>query len=89
MNHFARHVLASAAALSLVAVAAGAETLAENPPTPAPKRERQAPAVERNLKVFDTLDFDVFSNQKWERLHDGHHRPLERQDDGSRMVALG
>ena len=28
--------------------------------------------MERNLKVFDTLDFDVFSNQKWDRLHETH-----------------
>jgi hypothetical protein len=27
-----------------------------------------AVAVERHLKVFDNLDFDVFSNQKWDRL---------------------
>lgn len=24
------------------------------------------------LKTFDTLDFDVFTNQKWERLHESH-----------------
>lgn len=28
--------------------------------------------MEKNLKVFDTLDFDVFSNQKWGRLHESH-----------------
>jgi len=22
--------------------------------------------------VFDILDFDVFSNQKWDRLHESH-----------------
>jgi predicted ester cyclase len=26
----------------------------------------------RNIQVFDTLDFDVFSNQKWDRLHESH-----------------
>lgn len=49
-----------------------AQTPAENPATPAPKHEKQAPKVERNLKVFDTLDFDVFSNQKWDRLKESH-----------------
>jgi hypothetical protein len=44
----------------------------ENPPTPPPPHEQQTPAVERNLKVFDTLDFDVFSNQKWDRLKESH-----------------
>jgi len=36
-----------------------AQSPAENPAYPAPPHERQAPKVERNLKVFDTLDFDV------------------------------
>ena len=34
--------------------------------------EKQAPAVERNLHVFDVLDFDVFTNQKWNRLKESH-----------------
>ena len=25
-----------------------------------------------NIATFDTLDFDVFSNQKWDRLHESH-----------------
>jgi hypothetical protein len=53
-----------------------AQTVAENPPTPAPPHEKQAPAVERNLGVFDTLDFDVFSNQKWDRLHESHAKDI-------------
>ena len=58
----------TATALGLVS----AQTPAENPTTPAPKHEKQAPKVERNLRVFDTLDFDVFSNQKWDRLQESH-----------------
>jgi len=42
------------------------------PATPPPPHETQAPPVEKNLKVFDTLDFDVFSNQKWDRLKESH-----------------
>ena len=57
-----------AVALMALGSSAIAQTPAENPTTPAPAHEKQAPAVERNLKVFDTLDFDVFSNQKWDRL---------------------
>ena len=30
------------------------------------------PAVTRNLATFDTLDFDVYSNQKWDRLKESH-----------------
>jgi len=40
--------------------------------TPPPPHEKQNPAVEKKLKVFDTLDFDVFSNQKWNRLKESH-----------------
>ena len=26
----------------------------------------------KNIATFDTLDFDVFSNQQWDRLHESH-----------------
>lgn len=51
---------------------ANAQSVIENPPTPPPPHEKQNPSVEKNLKVFDTLDFDVFSNQKWDRLKESH-----------------
>ena len=61
--------LALAAGSGLSARAqAGWERPATRPPPPEP----QTPAVERNLKVFDTLDFDVFSNQRWGRLKESH-----------------
>lgn len=66
----------AAAAFAVSCVGAVANTLAENPPTPAPKHERQAPSVERNLRTFDSLDFDVFSNQKWERLDESHSKDI-------------
>lgn len=28
--------------------------------------------VNDNLKTFDTLDFDVYTHQKWDRLHESH-----------------
>ena len=62
---------AIAFALSL-SLSAQAQSLWENPATPPPPHERQAPLVERHLKAFDTLDFDVFSNQKWDRLKESH-----------------
>jgi hypothetical protein len=31
-----------------------------------------AQTVERNLVTFDTLDYTVFSNQEWTRLHESH-----------------
>src|SRR5437899_105041 len=30
------------------------------------------PAVTKNLANFDTLDFDVYTNQKWDRLKESH-----------------
>jgi hypothetical protein len=30
--------------------------------------------VEKNIKTFDELDFVVFSNQEWTRLHESHSR---------------
>jgi len=66
-----RNALA-ALAVSALSTYALAQTPAENPATPPPPHEKQAGAVERNLEVFDTLDFDVFSNQKWDRLHESH-----------------
>lgn len=53
-----------------------AQSLAEKPPTPPPPHEHQAPEVEKNLKNFDTLDFDVFSNQKWDRLKESHSEDI-------------
>ena len=44
--------------------------------TPPPPHQKQAPPVEKNLKVFDTLDFDVFSNQKWDRLGESHAQDI-------------
>src|SRR5437762_14222253 len=70
---------AAAGALAALAALAGpafAQSSAEHPTTPPPAPERQAPAVERNLKIFDVLDFDVFSNQKWDRLHESHARDI-------------
>lgn len=32
--------------------------------------------AQHHLKVFDTLDFDVFSNQKWDRLKESHAKDI-------------
>lgn len=44
--------------------------------TPPPAAQKQAPDVEKRLKVFDVLDFDVFSNQKWDRLGESHGKDI-------------
>ncbi len=33
--------------------------------------------VEKNLVTFDTLDFVVFSNQEWVRLHESHSKDVK------------
>src|SRR3989441_9549689 len=63
-------VAISAMALGVPNVTVSGQTPAERPQFPAPKPEVQPPAVEANLKTFDVLDFDVFSNQKWDRLQE-------------------
>jgi hypothetical protein len=73
MNSISRFALTAAASL---AIAAHAATPAENPQTPAPPHERQPAAVEQHLKKFDTLDFDVFSSQKWDRLQESHAKDI-------------
>jgi len=65
-----------AVAMAIPGQQALAASPAENPDTPPPPHEKQAPAVEKNLHVFDVLDFDVFSNQKWDRLHESHSKDI-------------
>jgi SnoaL-like polyketide cyclase len=48
----------------------------ERPHFPPPPPEQQAKDVEKNLKLFDVLDFDVFSNQKWDRLGESHAKDI-------------
>jgi hypothetical protein len=63
-------------ALAGVSAHAFAQSTAERPTTPPPAPEQQAPTIERNLHVFDVLDFDVFTNQKWDRLHESHAKDI-------------
>jgi predicted ester cyclase len=70
-----RLTLAALAAAAICSTAL-AQSTAEKPTTPAPAPEAQAPAVETHLKTFDTLDFDVFSNQKWDRLQESHSKDI-------------
>lgn len=62
-------VLAAAVALT----AAASPALARQSDAEALARYRQAEAIaDAHLATFDTLDFDVFSNQKWDRLSESH-----------------
>lgn len=70
MHHLKSSAIAFVAALA--ATAASAQSIWENPETPAPPPEKQAPSVERHLQTFDTLDFDIYSNQQWDRIKESH-----------------
>ena len=60
------------AVLVAALVPAFGQSVVEHPMYPPPPHEKQAPKVEKNLKVFDTLDFVVFSTQQWDRLGESH-----------------
>lgn len=53
-----------------LAAAAGA-LMTFGPMSTAEAKDKTTSVAER-IKTFDTLDFDVFSNQKWDRLHESH-----------------
>jgi hypothetical protein len=56
------HALFLLIAIAGLSQSVNAQSLAEKPPTPPPPHEPQAAPVEDRLKIFDTLDFDVFRN---------------------------
>ena len=76
MDRYHATSLSLALAFGLTSVFAYGQSPWVRPMTPAPAHEPQAPAVENNLKAFDTLDFDVFSNQKWSRLGETHAQDI-------------
>ena len=70
----ATFALATVSTLAFPAANAQNQAIVLKPQTPPPAPEKQSAAVEKHLKTFDQLDFDVFSNQKWDRLHERHRR---------------
>lgn len=73
---FIKSNLFALALSTLFTTAALADSPWEHPTTPPPAPEAQAPAVEQNLKIFDNLDFDIFSNQKWDRIKESHSKDV-------------
>jgi hypothetical protein len=46
-------------------------------------------SIASHLKTFDELDFDVFSNQKWDRLHESHAKAIKVfWPDGNVVVGI-
>lgn len=68
--------LAPAAAL-LAATLTSAASAQDNPAATAAfaelaRMQADNARIEQNLATFDTLDFDVFTGQQWDRLHESH-----------------
>ena len=40
------------------------------------KYEAEERTVKAHIVTFDTLDFDVFTHQKWDRLHESHSKDI-------------
>jgi hypothetical protein len=73
----ANHILSRATTtlcLGLLALAlAGCSTTSNTKLARYEEAERIANA---QIKTFDNLDFDVFTNQKWDRLHESHSQDV-------------
>lgn len=45
--------------------------------------------VDKNLETFDTLDYVVFSNQEWTRLHESHSNDVKvNWPDGHQTIGI-
>ena len=63
-----------AAALGATAVLVAACATAPDPRLT--QYDAVAQLVKSHIATFDTLDFDVFTHQKWERLHESHSKDV-------------
>lgn len=78
LDHGWRGAIAAAAILTLAGCDNGQQGTDVKPGTDSPLSAGEfGRAVDegrpaKNVETFDTLDFDVFSNQKWERLSESH-----------------
>lgn len=53
------------------------------------KYGKMSSEIQANLAKFDTLDFVVYSNQQWERLHESHAKNIKVvYPDGSVTIGL-
>ena len=72
MTNNLRHLL-FASVLSLTALHGYAQTAKPSADAKALSQYREAERIgKEHLLKFDTLDFDVYSNQKWDRLKESH-----------------
>ena len=69
MKRFSFFILGAGAFLGILLVALLAASLVGSGVTAA---QQATDLVAKHLKTFDELDYDVFSNQKWDRLSESH-----------------
>lgn len=70
---FAAAAASFAAALTLAAPAvADSDEIVTAALAELAARQAADATIERNLDTFDALDFEVFSGQQWDRLHESH-----------------
>ncbi|MCA0042130.1 ester cyclase [Celeribacter litoreus] len=69
-----RYITLAAAAFTAVSGAAFAEDSSAVTAALSELAQYQAEEarIAQNLETFDTLDFEVFTNQQWDRLHESH-----------------
>jgi predicted ester cyclase len=81
MRTEARFCAAAVALVAALSASACSQTATKDSDTTAAGAASQtvgdsARMIAQNLMKFDTLDFDVFSNQKWDRLKESHAQDI-------------
>ncbi|MCE1237804.1 MAG: ester cyclase [Hyphomicrobiales bacterium] len=76
-----RFVFALAASLLSSAAVAAETTTPQSSPVPAllqdlAKYQDAEKTTAKNIETFDTLDFDVYTHQKWDRLGESHAQDI-------------
>lgn len=94
VNLFLTALALSLGLLGTPARAADPATTTSNSPVPAllqdlAKYQDADKTTEQNLHTFDVLDFDIYTNQKWDRLKESHAEDiLVHYPDGSTTKGL-
>lgn len=74
LTSLTRKATAFALAIGMMALTAAAHSA---PPDAGLARYREAERIGKaHLEKFDTLDFDVYTNQKWDRLSESHAQDI-------------
>jgi len=82
-----KYRLTTLLAAALFATGAAHAQTAVSKPSPQPavvpallaevaKYQADEQRIAHNIATFDTLDFDVFTHQKWDRLHESHAKDI-------------